>query len=190
MSVRWRLGCSTFAALVAFRSGSGNMSAAGFKLWLRAEEAGPDPCPNNLSAVMDLYNGEIIPYETARRPVFKLLATCSTRHWPRWMTKTGQSCIPVRVGSIRCRPGAACSKAAISPIHVTQGQLLRQRRRGELLRHAQIRVLPSQSVQQHRKLRDGVEDYIRCDNNDRITMKLKGLSPVQYRTQPSNHPSL
>ena len=74
MSVRWRLGCSTFAALVAFRSGSGNMSAAGLKLWLRAEEAGPDPCPNNLSAVMDLYNGEIIPYETARRPVFKLVS--------------------------------------------------------------------------------------------------------------------
>ncbi|MFB2563332.1 IS3 family transposase, partial [Rhizobium sp. IMFF44] len=38
-------------------------------------------------------------------------------------------------------------------------------------------------------LRDGVEDYIRYYNNDRIKLKLKGLSPVQYRTQPLNQPS-
>ncbi|MGN6773733.1 IS3 family transposase, partial [Rhizobium sp.] len=36
---------------------------------------------------------------------------------------------------------------------------------------------------------DGVEDYIRYYNNDRIKLKLKGLSPVQYRTQPLNQPS-
>ncbi|MBB2908134.1 transposase InsO family protein, partial [Rhizobium sp. RAS22] len=39
-------------------------------------------------------------------------------------------------------------------------------------------------------LRDGIDEYIRYYNNDRIRMKLKGLSPVKYRTQPSNHPSL
>ncbi|MCZ3377237.1 MULTISPECIES: IS3 family transposase, partial [Rhizobium] len=30
---------------------------------------------------------------------------------------------------------------------------------------------------------------IRYYNNDRIRLKLKGLSPVQYRTQPLNQPS-
>jgi transposase InsO family protein len=35
-------------------------------------------------------------------------------------------------------------------------------------------------------LKDGIEDYICYYNNDRIKMKLKGLSPVQYRTQPFN----
>jgi transposase InsO family protein len=39
-------------------------------------------------------------------------------------------------------------------------------------------------------LRDGVEDYIRYYDNKRIRLKLKGLSPVKYRTQPLNHPSL
>ena len=38
-------------------------------------------------------------------------------------------------------------------------------------------------------LREGIEDYIRYYNNDRIKLKLKGLSPVQYRTQPLNRPS-
>jgi transposase InsO family protein len=39
-------------------------------------------------------------------------------------------------------------------------------------------------------LRNGVENYIRYYNNDRIKLKLKGLSPVQYRTQPINRPNL
>jgi putative transposase len=32
-------------------------------------------------------------------------------------------------------------------------------------------------------LKNGIEDYIHSYNNDRIKLKLKGLSPVQYRTQ-------
>jgi putative transposase len=33
-------------------------------------------------------------------------------------------------------------------------------------------------------LRDGLAGYIHYYNHDRIMLKLKGLSPVQYRTQP------
>lgn len=32
-------------------------------------------------------------------------------------------------------------------------------------------------------LQDGLVDYIHYYNHDRIKLKLKGLSPVQYRTQ-------
>jgi transposase InsO family protein len=32
-------------------------------------------------------------------------------------------------------------------------------------------------------LRAGLADYIHYYNHDRIKLKLKGLSPVQYRTQ-------
>jgi putative transposase len=35
------------------------------------------------------------------------------------------------------------------------------------------------------QLREGLDDYVRYYNHDRIKLKLKGLSPVQYRTQPS-----
>ena len=34
-------------------------------------------------------------------------------------------------------------------------------------------------------LQAGLENYIHYYNHDRIKMKLKGLSPVQYRTQPN-----
>jgi putative transposase len=33
------------------------------------------------------------------------------------------------------------------------------------------------------ELNDGLADYIHYYNHDRIKLKLKGLSPVQYRTQ-------
>lgn len=34
------------------------------------------------------------------------------------------------------------------------------------------------------QLRDALDRYIHYYNHDRIKLKLKGLSPVQYRTQP------
>jgi transposase InsO family protein len=36
-----------------------------------------------------------------------------------------------------------------------------------------------------KELEKGLKEYIHYYNNDRIKTKLKGLSPVQYRTQPS-----
>lgn len=33
-------------------------------------------------------------------------------------------------------------------------------------------------------LKHGIKDYIHYYNHHRIKLKLKGLSPVQYRTQP------
>ena len=35
------------------------------------------------------------------------------------------------------------------------------------------------------RLEDGLQQYIHYYNHERIRSKLKGLSPVQYRTQPS-----
>jgi putative transposase len=36
------------------------------------------------------------------------------------------------------------------------------------------------------QLEQGIVDYIHYYNHNRIKLKLKGLSPVQYRTQPLN----
>jgi len=37
------------------------------------------------------------------------------------------------------------------------------------------------------ELREGIRRYIRYYNHERIKLKLKGLSPVQYRTQALGH---
>jgi len=40
-----------------------------------------------------------------------------------------------------------------------------------------------QEFESYQSLQQAIIDYIHYYNNDRIKLKLKGLSPVQYRTQ-------
>jgi putative transposase len=139
-----------------------------------------------LSPVLDLYNGEIVAYETSRRPAFEMVST---------MLKKAMA---------RLKPHE-------QPIlHSDQGwhyqmpayrRLLRQRaltqsmsRKGNCLDNAAMEsffgTLKSEFfyLKRFRNLDDlqaGLARYIHYYNHDRIKLKLKGLSPVQYRTQPS-----
>ena len=57
----------------------------------------------------------------------------------------------------------------------------------EIPGHEELGLTPSKVYELYRdpsELEAAVEAYIHYYNNDRITLKLKGLSPVQYRTQP------
>ena len=138
-----------------------------------------------LSPVMDLYNGEIIAFETARRPMFEL------------------------VGSM-LKKALAKLKAHDKPLlHSDQGwqyrmpayqRALRQRgleqsmsRKGNCLDNAAMEsffaVLKSEFFYLNKfgsvdELQKGIKKYIHYYNHHRIKLKLKGLSPVQYRTQP------
>jgi len=138
-----------------------------------------------LSPVMELYNGEIIAFETARRPMFEL------------------------VGSM-LKKALAKLKAHDKPLlHSDQGwqyrmpayqRALRQRgleqsmsRKGNCLDNAAMEsffaVLKSEFFYLNKfgsvdELQKGIKKYIHYYNHHRIKLKLKGLSPVQYRTQP------
>lgn len=144
-----------------------------------------------LSPVMDLHNGEIIAFETARRPIFKLvkdmldkaLATLddedrpilhSDQGWQYQMPTWSRMLDSRNIAQSMSRKGNCLDNAAMESFFATL--------KSEFFYPNRFESIES--------LREGVEDYIRYYNNDRIKMKLKGLSPVQYRTQPLNHPSL
>lgn len=137
-----------------------------------------------LSPVLDLYNGEIIAFETSRRPVFGM------------------------VGSMLRKALAKLSPNEKPILHSDQGwqyrmpayqRMLEQRqvvqsmsRKGNCLDNAAMEsffaVLKSEFFYLNKfknieELQDGVEKYIRYYNHDRIKLKLNGLSPVQYRIQ-------
>lgn len=137
-----------------------------------------------LSPVMDLYNGEIVAFETSKRPVFDLVSSMLKKA----LTKLGPGDKPM--------------------LHSDQGwqyrmpayqRLLRERqlvqsmsRRGNCLDNAAMEsffaVLKSEFFYLQKfgnvdELNNGLADYIHYYNHDRIKLKLKGLSPVQYRTQ-------
>ena len=144
-----------------------------------------------LSPVMDLHNGEIIAFETARRPVFKLVKDMlgkalsrlddedrpilhSDQGWQYQMPEWSRMLESRNIAASMSRKGNCFDNAAMESFFATL--------KSEFFHPNRFDSIDS--------LRDGVEDYIRYYNIDRIRMKLKGLSPVQYRTQPLNQPSL
>ena len=55
-----------------------------------------------LSPVLDLFNGEIIAYEMARRPLFDMVNTMLNKAFAKLRPRDNRSCIPIKAGSTRC----------------------------------------------------------------------------------------
>jgi putative transposase len=137
-----------------------------------------------LSPIMDLYNGEIVSFQMARRPLYEMISSMLSR------------------AIARLRPGDR-------PIlHSDQGWLYRMplyrktlhqhsikqsmSRRGNCLDNAAMEsffgTLKSEfyylnPVRSLEELQAGLRAYIHYYNHDRIKLNLGGLSPVGYRTQ-------
>jgi putative transposase len=137
-----------------------------------------------LSPVMDLYNGEIIAFETARRPVFKLVETMLTSA----LTRLGQHEHPI----LHSDQGWQYHMRAYRHTLQKHGILQSMSRKGNCLDNAAMEsffaTLKSEffyldKFESIQTLQEGIKNYIHYYNNHRIKLKLKGLSPVQYRTQ-------
>lgn len=137
-----------------------------------------------LSPVMDLFNGEIIAFETARRPVFKLVEEMlskalnqlkgkdkpilhSDQGWHYQMPAYQQQLKKHGIQQSMSRKGNCLDNAAMESFFATLKSELFYPNRFE----------SSQS------LKSDIKNYIHYYNHQRIKLKLKGLSPVQYRTQ-------
>ncbi len=137
-----------------------------------------------LSPVMDLYNGEIIAFQTGPRPVLGLV---------KHMLKDAFD---------RLRPGDRPLLHSDQGWHyrhpnyrrlVVKQRILRSMsRKGNCLDNAAMEsffgTLKAEYFHLNRfttieQLQRGIVDYIHYYNHQRIKQKLKGLSPVQYRTQ-------
>lgn len=138
-----------------------------------------------LSPVLDLYNGEIIAYETSRRPVFEMVSNMLKKA----LVKLGPDEKPI----LHSDQGWQYRMPAYQRI-LEQNQVIQSMsRKGNCLDNAVMEsffaVLKSEYFYLNKfksieELQKGLAGYIRYYNYDRIKIKLKGLSPVQYRTQP------
>ncbi|ADU12069.1 Integrase catalytic region [Asticcacaulis excentricus CB 48] len=138
-----------------------------------------------LSPVMDLYNREIIAFETARHPVFKLVGNMLEKA----LNKLGKDEKPTIHSDQGWHYQMPEYQRKLEESHVLQSMS----RKGNCLDNAPIEsffaVLKSEffyleKFDSFEALQEGIETYIHYYNNDRIKLKLNGLSPVQYRTQP------
>jgi putative transposase len=138
-----------------------------------------------LSPVMDLYNGEIIAFETSKRPEFALVGTMLKRALKK--LKAGEK--PILHSDQGWQYRMPAYQRALREKNVVQSMS----RKGNCLDNAAMEsffaVLKSELFYLNKfssveELQTSLKQYIHYYNHDRIKMKLKGLSPVQYRTQP------
>ncbi len=137
-----------------------------------------------LSPVLDLYNGEIVAYQMEARPrlsmvddmLTKALAVLSEGEHPLlhsdqgWQYQMAHYQKRLREAGLRqsmSRKGNCYDNAVIESFF---GML-----KAECLHLGEYRNIS--------ELRAGIEEYIDYYNHERIKQKLKGLSPIEYRTQ-------
>ena len=138
-----------------------------------------------LSPVLDLYNGEIIAWQTSERPDFALVQGM--------LDKALRRLRPGEAPMLHSDQGWAYQMAAYRRKLAERGLRQSMSRKGNCLDNATMEsffgTLKSECFRLIRfsdldQLRHAIGEYIRYYNHDRIKLKLKGLSPVQYRTQP------
>lgn len=137
-----------------------------------------------LSPVMDLYNGEIIAYETSTRPVFTMVSNM--------IKKALKRLSPSEAPMLHSDQGWQYRHDHYRRLLGERGLTQSMSRKGNCLDNAAMEsffgTLKAEFFHLGRfndvgTLQDGIDEYIDYYNNQRIKLKLKGLSPVQYRTQ-------
>jgi transposase InsO family protein len=139
-----------------------------------------------LSPVMDLYNGEIVTYQMAQSPQFSLVGTMLKKA----LGKLGHHDTPI----LHSDQGWQYQMAAYRRKLADHGLIQSMSRKGNCLDNAAMEsffaTLKSEFFHLNKfssieQLKAGIRRYIHYYNHHRIKLKLKGLSPVQYRTQAS-----
>jgi putative transposase len=137
-----------------------------------------------LSPVLDLYNGEVISYNISEHPTLyqtmDMLEKALKKLPPNartilhsdqgWQYQMKQYQMLLRKSKIRqsmSRKGNCLDNAVIESFFAT----------------LKSELFYIQEFKSYESLRQGIIEYIHYYNNDRIKQKLKGLSPIQYRTQ-------
>ena len=137
-----------------------------------------------LSPIMDLYNGEIVSYAMQRRPQFSLVSSMlkkalsklaasetpmlhSDQGWQYQMPAYRRQLAARKIAQSMSRKGNCLDNAAMESFFGTLKSEFFYLNRFDNIEH----------------LQDGLRQYIHYYNHERIKTKLKGLSPVQYRTQ-------
>lgn len=137
-----------------------------------------------LSPVLDLYNGEIIAYSMSKRPHFEMIKTMLDKAFTR--LKEGEQ--PLLHSDQGWQYQMGHYQKILSDKQVIQSMS----RKGNCLDNAVMEnffgLLKSECYYLQKftsvsQLMNAIDDYIYYYNHQRIKLKLKGLSPVQYRIQ-------
>lgn len=138
-----------------------------------------------LSPVLDLYNGEIVAFEMSQRPVFELVSSMLKKA----LAKLGAEDKPMLHSDQGWQYRMPAYQRQLRERQLVQSMSRKGNCHDNAAMESFFGVLKTEFFYLNKfdsvdALRDGLTEYIHYYNHDRIKLKLKGLSPVQYRTQP------
>lgn len=137
-----------------------------------------------LSPILDLYNGEIVSYHIAKRPLLGMVQSM--------LFDALKQLKSTEKPMIHSDQGWQYQMRVYQNILQEYGITQSMSRKGNCLDNAVMEnffgILKSecfhtQQFESVEQLKIELEEYIHYYNHDRIKLKLKGLSPVQYRIQ-------
>ncbi|MBF8653386.1 IS3 family transposase [Pseudomonas putida] len=136
-----------------------------------------------LSPLMDLYNGEILAYQINRRPEFKMVSAMLEQAFER--LNPGDK--PILHSDQGWQYRQPTYRHMLAEKNIEQSMS----RKGNCLDNAAMEsffgTLKSEyfyleSFENVEQLASGLDDYIAYYNQKRISLRLDGLSPIQFRT--------
>jgi putative transposase len=141
-----------------------------------------------LSPMMDLYNGEIIAYEIARRPVYEMVASMVKKAFATLKPRDK----PILHSDQGWQYQMPAYRRMLKDRKVVQSMSRKGNCHDNAAMESFFGVLKSEFFYLNKftsfeQLESGLAEYIHYYNHDRIKLKLGGLSPVQYRTQAAAH---
>jgi transposase InsO family protein len=137
-----------------------------------------------LSPVMDLYNGEIVAYQTSPQPRFAMVRSM--------LEKAFRRLAPSDKPLLHSDQGWQYQQTTYRQLLASRSVTQSMSRKGNCLDNAAMEsffgTLKAEFFHLNHfatvdELKRGLDRYIHYYNHHRIKLKLKGLSPVKYRTQ-------
>ena len=137
-----------------------------------------------LSPIMDLYNGEIVAYETAKRPLLNMVEKMLMSAFKR----LGSSDKPILHSDQGWQYRMPQYRRCLDSRAITQSMSRKGNCHDNASMESFFGTLKSEffylnTFSSLEELQVGIDEYIEYYNQDRIKLKLKGLSPIDYRMQ-------
>jgi transposase InsO family protein len=137
-----------------------------------------------LSPIMDLYNGEIVAYEMAKRPLFNMVDSMLSKAFTK-LKPTDKPILHSDQGwQYRMPEYRRCLEAQeVTPSMSRKGNCYDNAAMESFFGTLKSEYFYLNDIRDIDELQLGIKEYINYYNRDRIKLKLGGLSPVDFRIQ-------